>query len=79
MRERTRPRLDALDTLDDEQLIAIELRLRERFFARERREPHLKDTTFRELRGSPELLAAWTEWMWVTRAVGDRGLDAVRR
>lgn len=67
-----------LEALDDAQLLAVEARLRERFFARERFEPHLRDTTFREMRGSAELLEAWTQWLCATRVMGERGLTSAR-
>lgn len=68
----------AIDALGDADLLSMEARLRERFFAHRRREPALLDTTWREFRGSAELLEAWTRWLRASRVVDLRGLHDAR-
>jgi hypothetical protein len=63
---------------DDSELLAHESAQRDEFLRLERLEPHLRDTTYRELRGSPALLTAYGRWKASSSAARHRGLAPCR-
>ena len=62
------------DELDDATLLDREESERREYNRLEEREPHLRDTNYRELTGSKLLLHAWERWNRTTIAVRLRGL-----
>ncbi len=53
---------NANDELSDDALVEREESERREFLRLEQREPHLRDTNYRELTGSKALLHAWERW-----------------
>lgn len=64
----------AMDLLCDEELLETEARLGGEFLRLEHLHPHRRDTTYRALGGSAELLAAWVRWHDASMAARGRGL-----
>jgi len=62
------------DQLRDEALLEREASEWREYSRLEEREPHLRDTNYRELTGSKLLLHAWERWNLTTIAVRLRGL-----
>jgi hypothetical protein len=62
--------------LSDDALVDREQSERREYMRLEQREPHLKDTTYRELTGSKALLHAWERWSRTSIALRLRGLLA---
>jgi hypothetical protein len=65
---------NANDELTDDALLQREESERREYFRLENREPHLRDTNYRELTGSKALLHAWERWTVTSIAVRLRGL-----
>lgn len=65
---------NANDELTDDALVDREACERHEYMRLEQREPHLRDTTYRELTGSKELLHAWDRWSTTNGAARLRGL-----
>ena len=64
------------DELSDDALVDREQSERREYMRLEQREPHLRDTNYRELTGSKALLHAWTRWSRTSLALRLRGLLA---
>jgi hypothetical protein len=62
------------DELSDEALLEREESERREYIRLENQEPHLRDTNYRELKGSKALLHAWARWSRTTLATTLRGL-----
>ena len=62
------------DELSDDALLEREESERREYIRLEAREPHLRDTSYRELTASGPLLHAWTRWSRTNLAVRLRGL-----
>lgn len=62
------------DELDDTALLARESDQRREFLHLKRSEPHVRDTTYRVITASRELLRAWDRWTRTSLAVRLRGL-----
>ena len=62
------------DELTDDALLQREESERREYVRLEEREPHLRDTNYRELTGSKPLLHAWERWSRTSIAVRLRGL-----
>ena len=62
------------DQLTDDALQQREESERREYIRLEQKEPHLRDTTYRELTGSKQLLHAWERWKLTTIALRLRGL-----
>jgi hypothetical protein len=62
------------DDLDDSQLLERESDERHEFFRLRRAEPHVRDTTYRVVTASRELVGAWERWTGTSLAVRVRGL-----
>ena len=60
--------------LTDDALLQREESERREYVRLEEREPHLRDTNYRELTGSKPLLHAWERWSQTNLAVRIRGL-----
>jgi hypothetical protein len=65
---------NANDELTDDALVQREDSERREYMRLEQREPHLRDTTYRELTGSKGLLRAWERWSRTNVAMRLRGL-----
>lgn len=64
------------DELTDDALVDREEAERREYLRLERREPHLRETSYRELTGSKALLHAWERWSRTNAALRVRGLLA---
>ncbi|HEU4994921.1 MAG TPA: hypothetical protein VFT29_08875 [Gemmatimonadaceae bacterium] len=64
------------DELSDDALVDREESERREYLRLERREPHLRNTSYRELTGSKALLHAWERWSRTNTALRIRGLLA---
>ena len=62
------------DELTDDALQQREESERREYLRLEQKEPHLRDTTYRELTGSKQLLHAWERWKQTSVALRLRGL-----
>ena len=62
------------DELTDDALQQREESERREYIRLEQKEPHLRDTTYRELTGSRQLLHAWERWKETSIALKLRGL-----
>ena len=62
------------DELSDDALLQREESERREYIRLEEREPHLRNTNYRELTGSRPLLHAWERWSRTSLAVRIRGL-----
>jgi hypothetical protein len=62
------------DELTDDALVQREASDRREYMRLEEREPHLRDTNYRELTGSKPLLHAWERWSRTNIAMRLRGL-----
>ncbi|MGH7678415.1 MAG: hypothetical protein ACRENU_08125 [Gemmatimonadaceae bacterium] len=62
------------DELTDDSLQQREASERREYMRLEAREPHLRDTNYRELTGSKALLHAWERWSRTSLAMRLRGL-----
>lgn len=62
------------DELTDDALQQREESERREYIRLEKKEPHLRDTTYRELTGSKQLLHAWERWKQTSMALALRGL-----
>ena len=62
------------DELTDDALQQREESERREYIRLEQKEPHLRDTTYRELTGSRQLLHAWERWKQTSIALQLRGL-----
>ena len=62
------------DELSDDALQQREESERREYDRLEEKEPHLRDTNYRELTGSKPLLHAWERWSRTSIALGLRGL-----
>ena len=62
------------DELTDDALQQREESERREYNRLEKKEPHLRDTTYRELTGSKALLHAWERWKRTSIALKLRGL-----
>jgi hypothetical protein len=62
------------DELTDDELIQREASERREYIRLEGREPHLRDTNYRELTGSKALLHAWERWSRTNIMLRIRGL-----
>ena len=62
------------DELSDDSLLQREASERREYMRLEAKEPHLRDTHYRELTGSKPLLHAWERWSRTSLAVRIRGL-----
>ncbi|HMC56800.1 MAG TPA: hypothetical protein VKH19_16600 [Gemmatimonadaceae bacterium] len=62
------------DELSDDALAQREDSERREYMRLEEREPHLRDTNYRELTGSKPLLRAWERWRRTDLAMKLRGL-----
>lgn len=60
--------------LTDDALQQREESERREYIRLEQKQPHLRDTTYRELRGSKQLLHAWERWRQTSIALRLRGL-----
>jgi hypothetical protein len=60
--------------LTDDALLQREESERREYVRLEEKEPHLRDTNYRELTGSKPLLHAWERWSRTSIAVRLRGL-----
>lgn len=67
---------NANDELSDEALVEREHADRREYMRLEKRESHLRDTNYRELKGSKALLHAWERWSRTSLALRLRGLLA---
>ena len=67
------------ESLSDDELLNREAAQRDDFLLREQGEPHLRDTTYRVMQGSRELLQAWDQWLRTNVAVRFRGLISRER
>jgi hypothetical protein len=65
---------NANDELTDDALVQREESERREYMRLEQREPHLRDTNYRELTGSKALLRAWERWSRTNIAMRLRGL-----
>jgi hypothetical protein len=65
---------NANDELTDDALLDREESERREYMRLEEREPHLRDTSYRELTGSKALLRAWERWSRTNIAMRLRGL-----
>jgi hypothetical protein len=63
-----------IDSLNDEDLVAIERRLFDRFTVLERREKKQQGERFQLMRGSAELMSAWDRWSRVSNVTRERSL-----
>jgi hypothetical protein len=64
------------DELSDDALVDREESERREYMRLEQREPHLRDTNYRQLTGSKALLHAWDRWSRTSIALRLRGLLA---
>lgn len=62
------------DDLTDDALLQREESERREYMRLEEKEPHLRDTNYRELTGSKPLLHAWERWTRTNIAMRIRGL-----
>jgi hypothetical protein len=62
------------DELSDDALVQREASERREYMRLEEKEPHLRDTNYRELTGSRPLLHAWERWSRTNLAMKLRGL-----
>ena len=62
------------DELSDDMLVEREESERREYIRLADREPHLRDTNYRELTGSKLLLHAWERWSRTSLALKLRGL-----
>jgi hypothetical protein len=62
------------DELSDDALLEREQSEWREYIRLENREPHLRDTNYRELTGSKALLHAWARWSRTSLAISLRGL-----
>ena len=62
------------DELTDDALLDREASERREYHRLEKREPHLRDTSYRKLTGSKALLHAWERWSRTDLMVRLRGL-----
>lgn len=62
------------EELSDDALVQREGSERREYMRLEEREPHLRDTNYRELTGSKPLLHAWERWSRTRLAMRLRGL-----
>jgi hypothetical protein len=67
------------ESLSDDELLDREAAQRDDFLRREVDEPHLRDTTYRLMQGSRDLLLAWEQWLRTNVAVRLRGLISRER
>jgi hypothetical protein len=67
---------NANDELSDDALVEREHSERREYMRLEQREPHLRDTNYKELKGSNALLHAWERWSRTSIALRLRGLLA---
>jgi hypothetical protein len=65
---------NANDELSDDALQQREASERKEYQRLEEREPHLRDTNYRELTGSKALVHAWERWSRTSLALKLRGL-----
>ena len=65
---------NANDELTDDALQQREASERREYQRLEEREPHLRDTNYRQLKGSNALLHAWERWSRTNLAMRLRGL-----
>ena len=62
------------DELTDDALVQREDSQRREYMRLEQKEPHLRDTNYRELTGSKPLMHAWDRWSRTNLAMRLRGL-----
>jgi hypothetical protein len=62
------------DELTDDALLQREASERREYIRLGEKEPHLRDTNYRELTGSKALMHAWKRWSITSLAVRLRGL-----
>ena len=67
---------NANEELTDDALLTREVSERREYMRLERREPHLRQTTYQALSGSKALLHAWNRWWKTTVVARARGLIA---
>jgi len=67
-----------IGTLTDEDLIAVEARLHERFAVLERREKRLHGQKYQLFRSPPDVMDAWDRWSRVNSATRARALNPRR-
>jgi hypothetical protein len=67
-----------IGTLTDEDLIAVETRLHERFSVLERREKRLHGGTYQLFRSPADVMDAWDRWSRVNAATRARALNPRR-
>ena len=65
---------NATDQLGDDDLLTRESSERREYMRLERREPHLRDTTYRALKASRALIHAWERWSKTNILARLRGL-----
>ena len=65
---------NANDELSDDSLQQREASERREYVRLEEKEPHLRDTNYRELTGSTLLIHAWERWSRTSLALRVRGL-----
>lgn len=65
---------NANENLEDDDLLDRESSERREYLRLERREPHLRNTTYRALNASRALMRAWERWSRTSLAVRLRGL-----
>jgi hypothetical protein len=70
---------NANEELPDEALIRREESEHREYMRLEDKEPHLRDTNYRELKGSIALISAWERWWKTTIVARARGLFPKRR
>lgn len=63
-----------IDSLSNEDLVAVERRLHDRFTVLERREKKLRGERYELMRGSAELMSAWDRWSRVSNETRERSL-----
>ena len=67
-----------IDTLTDEDLMAVEARLHAQFDVLERREKKLRGASYQLFRSPPEVMDAWDRWSRVLTAARARSLNPRR-
>lgn len=69
---------DWMDTLSDEDMVDVELRLHTRFLELERRERKALGPRYTFMRAPADLLDAWDRWTRLLNAARDRALVTKR-
>lgn len=67
---------DSTDHLDDTELLHMEQSHRDDYARLQRREPHLRDTSYGLISGSAALVASWERWCTTHLAARMRGILA---